>query len=217
MFRDLLEREFSPYGQLSASQLDQLESHYKLLLKWNESLNLTRLVDASAAVKFHYCESLYVARFLPDVPQRVVDVGSGGGFPGVPIAIFRPEWEVTLVESHQRKAVFLREASRELRNVRVVASRAQEMQGTFDWLVSRAVAPAEVLSLELAPDVVLLIGEQDAVHLAGEKDVVPWGRHRVLFHVKRSKPNVSRETSQHAKIERCGQDNRNYEPKRRRR
>ena len=87
----------------------------------------------------HYCESLFVAIHLPEEPVSVLDVGPGAGFPGIPMAILRPDCRFTLAESHQRKAVFLREATRHLSNVRVAARRAEEAAGAFDWVVSRAV------------------------------------------------------------------------------
>jgi 16S rRNA (guanine(527)-N(7))-methyltransferase RsmG len=184
MFRQLLVAEFEPYGDLSASQLDQLANHFSALSRWNERLNLTRIRELSDAVRFHYCESLFLARFLPHGSHRIVDVGSGGGFPGIPVAIFRPDCEVTLVESHQRKAVFLRETARELKNVKVIATRAEEVKDHFDWLVSRAVAPKDVLRLNISDDIGLLIGEDDAVKLKGESVPIPWSNQRVLFHVK---------------------------------
>jgi 16S rRNA (guanine527-N7)-methyltransferase len=184
MFKKLLAEEFAPYGALSSGQLDQLEAHYIALSRWNERLNLTRIRNLSESVQFHYCESLFLGRFLPQGSHRVVDIGSGGGFPGIPMAILRPECEVLLVESHQRKAVFLREATRELKNVTVAAQRAEEIEGDFDWLVSRAVSPSDVLRLNLSRNIALLIGEEDASELEGEREPVPWGNHRVLFHVK---------------------------------
>src|ERR1700730_8093032 len=183
MFRELLAADFGPYGALSQAQLDQLANHYTALTRWNERLNLTRIRDMSDSVRFHYCESLFLARFLPPGPQRIVDIGSGGGFPGVPVAIFRPDCEVSLVESHQRKAVFLREAARELRNVKVITKRAEDVQERFDWLVSRAVAPIDILRLEISNNIALLIGEEDAAKLGGESTPIPWGNQRVLFHV----------------------------------
>src|SRR5262245_12319813 len=111
MFRELLAKEFAPYETLTEHQLDQLESHYRLLTAWNKRLNLARLGSVEDAVQLHYCESLYLGRALPLGNLRIVDIGSGAGFPGIPIAILRPECSVTLVESHQRKAVFLREAT----------------------------------------------------------------------------------------------------------
>jgi 16S rRNA (guanine(527)-N(7))-methyltransferase RsmG len=181
MFKELLAAEFVPYGALTEEQLD---SHYNSLTRWNEHLNLTRIRDLSESVRFHYCESLFLAQFLPPGPLRIVDVGSGAGFPGIPVAILRPEADVTLVESHQRKAVFLREVSRDLKNIRVVAKRAEEVAESFDWTISRAVAPSDVLALKLSRDVALLIGGEDAAQLTGHAEVVPWGDRRVMFHVK---------------------------------
>src|ERR1700733_694480 len=150
MFKELLSAEFQAYASLSDIQLDQLAAHYEALTRWNERLNLTRIRDLADSVRFHYCESLFLARSLPLGSHRIVDVGSGGGFPGIPVAIFRPDCDVTLVESHQRKSVFLREAARGLSNVRVISSRAEEVQERFDWLISRAVAPSDIFLLGLA-------------------------------------------------------------------
>src|SRR5579871_2161347 len=124
MFRALLAEEFAPYGNLSEGQLDALEQHYELLRRWNQKINLTRIESIEDAVKFHYCESLFLARELPAAPLHIADVGSGGGFPGIPVSIFRADSSIDLIESHQRKATFLREASRQLGNCRVVTSRA---------------------------------------------------------------------------------------------
>ena len=183
-FRELLRREFAPYGELSEEQLARLEAHYQLLLRWNRRLNLTRIESVEEAVRLHYCESLFLARGLPEGRLRVADVGSGAGFPGFPVAVWRPECEVTLVESHVRKAVFLREASRGLENVRVFAGRAGDLGERFDWVVSRAVRVDEVLGLGLAERFGLLVGAEDAGRLGGGEKV-PWGKERyVVFHVK---------------------------------
>jgi 16S rRNA (guanine527-N7)-methyltransferase len=175
-FKSLLEQEFSPYGSLTGDQIALLEQHYQLLLRWNQKMNLTRITSVEDAVRYHYCESLYLAHSLPAGTLRIVDVGSGGGFPGIPVAIYRPDCEVHLVESHQRKAVFLSEATRNLKNTRVLAMRSEDVGQTYDWMISRAVRPEDVLKLELAPNISVLGTE-------GEK--LPWGESRALFHVER--------------------------------
>jgi 16S rRNA (guanine(527)-N(7))-methyltransferase RsmG len=185
MFKELLASKFAPYANLSEVQLNQLESHYLALVRWNEKLNLTRIRDLKEIVEFHYCESLFLAQSLPPGPHQIIDIGSGAGFPGIPVAIARPECRVTLVESHQRKAVFLREVSRLLPNVEVIAKRAEDIQGQYDLMISRAVAPKEVLQLELAENLTLLLGTEDAHLLSGTSSPIPWGNHRVLFHVER--------------------------------
>jgi 16S rRNA (guanine527-N7)-methyltransferase len=115
---------------------------------------------------------LYLAKRLPPGPLRIIDIGSGAGFPGIPFAIFRPECNVDLVESHQRKAVFLREAVRKLPNVRVLAQRAESVADSYDWTISRAVRPDQVLKLKLAPHIAVL---------GDEGEVLPWGENRALF------------------------------------
>jgi 16S rRNA (guanine(527)-N(7))-methyltransferase RsmG len=186
MFRDLLADEFAPYGALTDKQLDQLEAHYNLLVKWNARLNLTRIDSAEEAVRLHYCESLFVGTRLPPGPVRIIDVGSGAGFPGIPIAVLRPECAVTLLESHQRKGVFLREASRNLKNVSVVTDRAENVKPGHDWLVSRAVSPDNVLKFKLASNLALLVGSE-TIRGFDRRESIPWGTGRFLaFHVERS-------------------------------
>jgi 16S rRNA (guanine527-N7)-methyltransferase len=186
-FRDLLARE---YRTLSGDQLTRLEEHHELLTHWNKRLNLTRIGELDEIVKFHYCESLFLGGALPEGPLHIVDVGSGAGFPGIPVAILRPDCSVDLVESHTRKAVFLREASRQLSNVRVLAIRAELCDPTYDWMISRAVRPADIVSLGLARNVALLVGTKDASELPGSSVKVPWGTNRALamFHVERLEP-----------------------------
>jgi 16S rRNA (guanine527-N7)-methyltransferase len=171
-FKSLLTLEFAPYGALDSQQLTLLEEHYCLLLRWNQKINLTRVTSLQDAVRYHYCESLYLATRLPEGTLRIVDIGSGAGFPGIPVAIYRPECTVDLVESHQRKAVFLREAARKLANVRVLAQRAEAVAGSYDWTISRAVRPEDVLKLNLSPHVAVL---------GVEGENLPWGDKRALF------------------------------------
>ena len=189
MFRDLLVKEFLPHGTLTPQQVDALEAHYRMMMRWNERLNLTRILKLEEVVRFHYCESLFLASKLPSGPFRCADVGSGAGFPGFPLAILRPDVQVTLIESHLRKSVFLSEASLGVPNIRVRAGRAEESKESYDWVVSRAVTPSDVLALRLAPSSSLLIGEGDLVTLPPPdfKARIPWGDNRllVMFHVER--------------------------------
>ena len=156
MFRELLLKRISGFCQLSPVQLDQLEAHYQLMLQWNKTINLTRIERVDEAVDRHYAESLFLGVNLPPGTLRISDVGSGAGFPGMPIAILRPEVSVSLIESHQRKAVFLKEATRGLPNVRVISKRAEEVEEAFDWVVSRAVSWQDLRWLELAPKMALI-------------------------------------------------------------
>jgi 16S rRNA (guanine527-N7)-methyltransferase len=180
-FRDLLFQEFLPYRHLSPAELELLERHYLLLQHWNRTLNLTRITDPVDTVKLNYCESLFLGIKLPPGPLRVCDVGSGAGFPGIPIAIIRSDLTVTLIESHQRKAVFLREASPGIPNLRVLAVRAEDCSERFDWVVSRAVSARTLLSLNLAPNMALL----QAPRSPSQNFVPsPWGRGIKVCHVE---------------------------------
>jgi len=158
VFRELLLRRVAGFCTLSPKQLEQIEQHYELMLKWNKVINLTRIERVEEAVDRHYAESLFLGASLPTGPITIADLGSGAGFPGFPVAVLRPECKITLIESHQRKGVFLKEACRGLRNVVVVSKRAEEVSGRFDWVVSRAVSweDLEKVAFGLSPKVAFL-------------------------------------------------------------
>lgn len=143
-FEALLQR-MSGSVVLKPSQVEALWHHYELLERWNARINLTRVIELDEAVRFHYGESLFAASLVPAEAETLADVGSGAGFPGFVIAVSRPELQVTLIESDQRKAAFLRETSDLAPNVRVVARRSSEVEGRFDLAVARAVQAKEVM------------------------------------------------------------------------
>jgi 16S rRNA (guanine527-N7)-methyltransferase len=152
--------------------------------RWNRVLNLTRIRDLDEIVERHYCESLFLGMQLPSHSIKIVDVGSGAGLPGIPVAILRPDCSVTLVEAHQRKSVFLREAIRHLANARVLASRIEQVSEIFDWAISRAVRCREIeRSLNnIAPNVALLGGQDSPIgRFTWNKIKVPWGKQRFLW------------------------------------
>ncbi len=186
MFAEVLRRKLAGIVELSECQVSALESHYHLLLRWNAKLNLTTIVGLDEAVERHYCESLFLGAHLPAGPLRIVDLGSGPGFPGFPVAILRPDCEVTLVESHQRKAVFLSESARRYSNIKVIAKRAEEVQARFDHAISRAVSYEDLTKVlkKLGLNADLLTGvEGPPVNLGfqwREAIPLPWGGQRFL-------------------------------------
>ena len=95
MFAELLRAKLGLFCDLSGAQVAALEQHYGLLTRWNKVLNLTAVRSVEEAVERHYCESVFAAIHLPAGPISVADVGSGAGFPGIPIAILRPDCLVT--------------------------------------------------------------------------------------------------------------------------
>ena len=111
-----------------------------LLLKWNKTYNLTALRDPAQAISHHLLDSLVI---LPHVVEgNLLDVGSGGGLPGIPLAIARPELSVTMVDTVQKKASFLQQAAIELAlpNIAVHHARVETMTGQYSQISSRAFA-----------------------------------------------------------------------------
>jgi 16S rRNA (guanine527-N7)-methyltransferase len=178
---EIVSRELDGIVQLTPDQIGMLEFHYRLLLQWNRKMNLTTVTAVPDAAVRHYCESIFLAKHLTS--GSVVDIGSGAGFPGIPAAIVRGDCQIYLVESNQRKAVFLKEASRGLANVSVLPVRAQAITDRiYDWLIARAVDPSALLDLRLASRYALLLGRTDAERIVGAELIpLPWGEQRVLL------------------------------------
>ena len=190
-FAEILHKELNPWIALTSHQVSQLYQHFELLERWNKRMNLTAIEPGPEMVVRHYCESLFFGVHLPGDLNTVADMGSGAGFPGIPLAILRENWRITLIESNQRKAVFLREATRNLPNVSVLSYRAVEIEKTFDCLVSRAVAPKDILELipRLGPRIGLMIGEDDISSVRFDKHIawaepvrLPWGVRRFCMY-----------------------------------
>jgi 16S rRNA (guanine(527)-N(7))-methyltransferase RsmG len=200
-FSRLLDTELGRWIELSEFQITQLYRHYELLLLWNRRMNLTTVKPGSETVIRHYCESLFFATHLPAASAgiSVLDLGSGAGFPGLPMAVLKPSWGITLVESNQRKAVFLRESARHLPNVSVSDRRIEEVSAKADWVVARAVDPGEVLKAipRLALNVGMMLGADDFSSVESDSRIawhepvrLPWGDTKLcaygsMFHVER--------------------------------
>jgi 16S rRNA (guanine527-N7)-methyltransferase len=133
---------------LSGHQLRSVDIYVDLLLKWNSKMNLTAVRDPEEIITRHFGESLFAARQLfpaPESNQTAIDIGSGAGFPGLPIKLWNSSLNVTLVESNQRKATFLREVIRTLRleSISVLADRAEAVSNKADLVTLRAVEQFE--------------------------------------------------------------------------
>jgi 16S rRNA (guanine527-N7)-methyltransferase len=125
---------------LDAPTKAKFELYLDLILRWNSKMNLTAIRDADGIIRRHFVESIACAQALPVGIATVLDFGSGAGFPGIPIAICRPEIRMTLGESQNKKAAFLREVVRSLElDARVVAGRAEDLKEQFDCVTLRAV------------------------------------------------------------------------------
>lgn len=179
-FEELLCGHCAGFARVGGEVSRVLMRHYELLRRWNKRLNLTGAATLEEAVVRHYAESLFLATLLPESACRVADLGSGGGFPGFPLAVMRPDVEVTLLESDQRKAAFLREVSDFASNIRVRCIRAEALEGAFDAVVGRAIRPADILATarRIAAGFGILLSRSDAEVLAGSVNSqvrpLPW-------------------------------------------
>lgn len=130
--------------EMDPTLADRFGAYLSLLIQWNVKMNLTAIRDEEGILSRHFIESIACAHAVPEGVKTLLDFGSGGGFPGIPIALCRPELEVTLAESQGKKAAFLQQA---LRTVGVKAAvygrRAETLVTTFDCVVMRAVDDME--------------------------------------------------------------------------
>jgi 16S rRNA (guanine527-N7)-methyltransferase len=118
----------------------RFEDYLSLILRWNARVNLTAIRDEEGILQRHFVESIACAGALPAGIATLLDVGSGAGFPGIPIALCRPEISVTLAESQGKRAAFLHEVVRVLGvSAKVHSGRAEALAATFDCVTLRAV------------------------------------------------------------------------------
>ncbi|MEO8674166.1 MAG: 16S rRNA (guanine(527)-N(7))-methyltransferase RsmG [Casimicrobiaceae bacterium] len=141
---------------LPTAARDKLDRYLALLEKWNRTYNLTAIRDPEQMVTHHVLDALAVLPHLPGTEQlRVLDVGSGGGVPGLPLAIARPGWAVVLLDSNHKKGAFLQQAAIELAlaNVEVVTVRVEDYvpAAPFDVVISRAFSDLATFAQASAP------------------------------------------------------------------
>ena len=179
-------KELEPYGVNANEALcSQIHSYVEMLLVWNRKMSLTAVTDPVEIVRFHFGESIFALTVGAISDGRLADVGSGAGFPGLPIRLARPSIHLTMIESNTKKCTFLREVSRRLNvdgDVRVLNSRMEDLptpsaEERFDFISARAVGDFDVL-LDFARKflakkgrLVLWIGQEDAETLAAAHSV----------------------------------------------
>lgn len=155
-FKDILAYAAADYGlSLTDSQLVAMDTYYRLLGEWNEKINLTAITQPQEVAVKHMIDSLscYQDSMFNHPDTRVIDVGTGAGFPGIPLKIFQPSLQLTLMDSLNKRLLFLQQVidSLALEGVRVVHARAEEAgkskqhRGQYQIAVSRAVARLNVL------------------------------------------------------------------------
>lgn len=159
--------------ELSEKQTQQLTDYANAILEINKSVNLTAVRDEEEFISRNLIDSLLLKPFLKNSGDRVLDLGTGGGFPGIPLAIACPDDEFTLVDATQKKVDAVEKAASKLglKNVRYLCARAEEMgkkeeyRGQFDVIVTRAVASLRILT-ELALPLLKVHGELIAMKSA---------------------------------------------------
>lgn len=153
VFMTELQRALRDSGleELTEKQLNQLTDHYSLLCRWNRRLNLTRITASSEAARLHYAESLMGAPLVRNA-RAIVDLGSGAGFPAIPLAVACSQSHITALEANQKKAIFLEEVKDKLRleNFSVAQARVEEFDlSSYDLLTCRAIDRAESVVSEV--------------------------------------------------------------------
>lgn len=142
---DAIRRALSEFQiTLDEKQVQSIQEYMRMLRHWNEKLNLTAIRDPLEILHRHFCESMFGARVAKLENCRLADIGSGPGFPGIPLKILQPNLQLFLVESNIKKGTFLAEVIRELglANARVLISRYEELGeelAPLDYVCSRAV------------------------------------------------------------------------------
>lgn len=190
----------APYGVSAAGKLcEQIRNYISLLLRWNQKVSLTTVKDFDEILRFHFGESFFAARSVPINDGRLADVGSGAGFPGIPLAMICPQLEVSLIESNAKKTAFLSEVLRTLglNRVKVLRSRMQEIGldlRNLDFVTARALGNYEELLrwanfvLSKNGNIVLWLGDEEVSavsHNAAwdwrEPILIPGSRSRFLL------------------------------------
>jgi 16S rRNA (guanine527-N7)-methyltransferase len=174
--------ELSRYGITANAHLCAgISAYIELLLRWNSKISLTAVTDPLEVVRFHFGESLFALSTTPISFGRLADVGSGAGFPGLPLRMTIPDLELYLIEPNLKKAAFLSEIVRTLglENVEVLRFRMEDLPveyGDFDFISARALGQHEAFlhwsrnRLKQVGKIILWIGESDASSIQESRD-----------------------------------------------
>ena len=144
--------------EISDNQLEKFDKYMRLLLEWNEKINLTAIVEPDEVKIKHFLDSLTVLKYIHD-DDKVIDIGTGAGFPGIPLKIMKPDAKITLLDSLNKRINFLNIVIEELglKNIETIHGRAEEFarnkmyREKYDVAVSRAVANLSTLTEYMLP------------------------------------------------------------------
>lgn len=144
--------------ELTKEQIEKYYNYMNLLLEWNEKINLTAIINPKEIILKHFVDSLTIAKYIKD-DEKLIDVGTGAGFPGIPLSIVKENTDIVLLDSLNKRINFLQEVKENLRleNITTIHGRAEEFgknkkeRETYDIATSRAVAPLNILLEYLLP------------------------------------------------------------------
>lgn len=145
--------------ELNENQLSQFMDYYELLVEWNKVMNLTSITELTQVIQKHFVDSLSIVKVCKPTKERILDLGTGAGFPGIPLKIVFPQLDIVLLDSLKKRLNFLDEVINKLKlqNIRTLHGRAEDYgrdkayREAFDMCVSRAVAKLSVLSEYCVP------------------------------------------------------------------
>lgn len=159
-FKNRLQEGFQTQKiDVSEKQCKKFFEYMKLLIEWNEKINLTAIVEPGQVITKHFLDSLTILNYIGTKQQKIIDVGTGAGFPGIPIKIMDDLSEITLIDSLNKRINFLQEVinKNNLKNIRAIHGRAEDFgqdklyREKYDVCVARAVAPMNILVEYLLP------------------------------------------------------------------
>lgn len=144
--------------ELTKEQIEKYYNYMDLLLEWNGKINLTAIIDPKEIILKHFVDSLTIAKYIKD-DEKLIDVGTGAGFPGIPLSIVKENTDIVLLDSLNKRINFLEEVKENLKleNITTIHGRAEEFgknkkeRETYDIATSRAVAPLNILLEYLLP------------------------------------------------------------------
>jgi 16S rRNA (guanine527-N7)-methyltransferase len=179
----VISEELRTYGVSATADIcSAIRTYISLLLHWNRTISLTAVTDPLEVLRFHFGESMFAASSIANRNGRLADVGSGAGFPGIPLKLALPALEVILIESNAKKAAFLAEAIRELglERTEIYRGRFEDFRAEgpeFDFVTARAIGRHEELikwafgAIKLGGNLILWLGADDAAQVMLKK---PW-------------------------------------------
>lgn len=151
--KKILEKTFKENNfEINDEKINKFNDFFNYLIKINKKMNLTRIISPEDAAKKHFLDSVYASNYIPQ-NSKIVDVGAGGGFPSIPLKIYRPDLDITMLDSVGKKVDFLNECVNllALKNCRAIHARVEDFarekdyRENFDICVSRAVASLNTL------------------------------------------------------------------------